>query len=131
MSGTSRSLLIDTNAAIALLDGVAAIEQPVSEADVNVPTVVLGELYFGAEKSQRVAANIKRVLEFASRRTVLACDANTARWYGRIAHQLRTKGRPIPQNDMWIAALTLQHGLTLVTRDEHFKQVDDLSLEAW
>jgi tRNA(fMet)-specific endonuclease VapC len=110
MSGTSRSLLIDTKAAIALLDGVAAIEQLISEADVNVPSVVFGELYFGAEKSQRVEANIKRVLEFASRRTVLVCDANTARWYGRIAYRLRTKGRPIPQNDMWIAALALHMG---------------------
>lgn len=131
MAGTSRSLLIDTNAAIALLDGVVEIEQLLSETDVNVPSVVLGELYFGAEKSQRVEANVKRVLEFASRRTVLVCDTNTARWYGRIAYQLRVKGRPIPQNDMWIAALALQHGLSLVTCDEHFKQVDGLSLEAW
>jgi tRNA(fMet)-specific endonuclease VapC len=51
--------------------------------------------------------------------------------YGRIAQQLRRKGRPIPQNDIWIAATALQYDLTLVTRDEHFKQVEGLALETW
>jgi tRNA(fMet)-specific endonuclease VapC len=45
--------------------------------------------------------------------------------------RLRTIGRPIPENDLWIAALALQHHLTLATRDQHFQHVARLSLEAW
>jgi tRNA(fMet)-specific endonuclease VapC len=66
-----------------------------------------------------------------SRSKLLLCDEQTARQYGRISQQLRKKGRPIPQNDMWIAALALQHGLTLVTRDAHFSHIDGLLLQDW
>jgi tRNA(fMet)-specific endonuclease VapC len=45
--------------------------------------------------------------------------------------ELRVKGQPIPENDIWVAAIALQHRLTLVTRDEHFKQVDGLAVETW
>jgi tRNA(fMet)-specific endonuclease VapC len=61
----------------------------------------------------------------------IACDIGTARIYGRIRHELRAKGRPIPVNDTWIAAIALQHDLTLLTRDEHFKAVDHLPLQSW
>ena len=51
--------------------------------------------------------------------------------YGQIKNNLRAKGRPIPENDIWIAALAKQYGLTLVTRDGHFGEVDGLAIEAW
>jgi tRNA(fMet)-specific endonuclease VapC len=62
---------------------------------------------------------------------VLACDAETAQHYGRIRNVLLAKGRPIPENDIWIAASARQHGLTLVTRDGHFGSVEDLIVERW
>jgi tRNA(fMet)-specific endonuclease VapC len=65
---------------------------------------VLGELYAGAENSAHIEANIKRIDELVSGAVVLLCDEQTARRYAKIAQQLRLKGRPIPQNDMWIAA---------------------------
>ena len=60
--------------------------------------------------------------------TILVCDTETARQYGRIKVELRRKGRPIPENDMWIAAVALQHGLTLATRDAHFDAIDGLTV---
>lgn len=55
----------------------------------------------------------------------------TAWIYGEVRNHLRLKARPIPENDLWIAAIAIQHGLTLATRDEHFNDVDDLKRENW
>jgi len=124
--------LLDTNAAIAVLENDPAFEAKFSEGQqASVAVIVLGELYAGAEKSAKVDANLKRVAEFESRRSIIPCDAQTARQYARIAQELRRKGRPIPQNDIWIAALAMQHGLTLVTRDAHFSNIDGLLLQSW
>ncbi len=62
---------------------------------------------------------------------VLLCDVETARYYGDIKNQLRLKGRPLPENDIWIAAVALQHNLTLVTRDAHFQEIENLQVVGW
>jgi len=125
-------LLLDSNAAIALLHGDPAVEKRVRGADeVFIPVVALGELYFGAYKSQRVEANLGRIDSLAAGIKVLTHDAGTAREYGRVKNALRHKGRPIPDNDLWIAALSRRHDLILVTRDKHFSEVDGLTCETW
>jgi len=124
--------LLDTNAAIKLLNGDAVVSKIIAEADeIYVPIIVVGELYYGAEHSGRIAENVKKVEEFAARYEVLFCDLQTAHEYGRIMQQLRIKGRPIRQNDTWIAAIALQHNLTVLTRDAHFNDVDGLSVQGW
>ncbi len=124
--------LLDSNFVIALFaEEPAAIRRLQVGTPVFVPTIVLGELYFGAQKSQRVDENVARVDEFAASNTVLTCDTVTAQHYGSVKGTLRQKGRPIPDNDIWIAAVALQYGLTLLTRDEHFKEIDDLQVETW
>jgi tRNA(fMet)-specific endonuclease VapC len=55
----------------------------------------------------------------------------TSREYGRIKHLLLKKGKPIPENDIWVAAHAIEYDLTLVTRDEHFKNIDDLKRTVW
>lgn len=128
----NRAFLIDTDAVIARLGGDPAILQLLASAEeIFIPGIVLGELYYGAERSARVAANLAQIDAFASGRSILSCDADTARWYGRVKYHLQVKGRPIPQNDTWIAALAFQYQLTLVTRDMHFQQVDGLKVELW
>jgi tRNA(fMet)-specific endonuclease VapC len=62
---------------------------------------------------------------------LIAPDRATAVIYGRIQSDLRRRGRPIPTNDVWIAALAIQHGYTLVTRDNHFQEVDGLNAISW
>ena len=125
------STLLDTTAVIALFAGEEAVRDRIARTDVLVPSTVLGELYYGALKSGRPANNLARIEEFAASVAVLACDRETARHYGQIKDGLRSKGRPIPENDIWIAAVALQHGLPLATRDEHFKEVDGLRVEKW
>ena len=124
--------LLDTNIVIALFADDAAVKQRLSEAnEVFVPSIVIGELYYGARKSARVRENVARIDEFVASNTVLPCDTETAQQYGDIKNKLLAKGRPIPENDIWIAAIAIQHQLTLVARDGHFHEVDGLWVEAW
>ncbi len=124
--------LLDTNIVIALFDRQAAIEEAMAMAgEVFLPSVVVGELYYGAFSSQRVAVNQARLEHFTASATILACDELTAMHFGQIKNGLRAKGRPIPDNDLWIAAIARQYGLTLVTRDEHFRTIENLQSESW
>ena len=126
----SGRFLLDTSIVIALFAEDTSVEEHLKEAgEVFIPGIVLGELYFGVRKSGRIRQNLKRIDELAISSAVLACDLGTAREYGEIKGALQ--GRPIPENDIWIAAIARQHGLTLVTRDEHFKEVEHLSIEVW
>ena len=124
--------LLDTNIVIALFANEPAITQRLGDAgEVFIPSIVLGELYYGARKSKRVGENLERIDEFAVGSAVLGCDTETARRYGEVKNELRQKGKPIPENDIWIAAITIQHDLTLVARDAHFGEVDGLKVETW
>lgn len=125
-------VLLDTNIVIALFAGEEAVLHGLGEAaGVSVPSVVLGELFYGAYNSNNAEGNADLVREFAANATVLVCDGVTADRYGRVKAELRALGQPIPENDIWIAALARQHGLTVVTRDDHFESVPSLSTEQW
>lgn len=124
--------LLDTNIVVDLLENEVAVRERLAAADeVYVPVVALGVLYYGARKSARPARNIARIDEFAAYNPVVNCDLATAQQFGQVKIDLRSRGRPIPENDMWIAAIALQHNLTLVTRDSHFQVVTGLRTEAW
>ena len=101
------------------------------DAALCVPITVVGELFRGAQKSGRVAANLRRVENFSTGVKILAHDMETARRYGLIQHVLRLKGKPLTQNDAWIAATAMRFDLPLVTRDKHFDYVDGLKIVAW
>ena len=127
----SGRFLLDTNIVIAIFAAEPAILERVATVDeVFVPAITLGELYYGARKSTRFEANINRIDAFAATMAILGCDEATARQYGRIKDDLRAKGRPIPENDIWIAAVATQHGLTVVSRDDHFVNIA-LPVEVW
>jgi len=126
----SGKALVDTNVVIALFAGEPAIVESVQkQAAVFLCAPVLGELRYGAEASARVESNLARLDEFAKALIVLPCDTKTAAAYGRVKFDLRKKGRPIPENDVWIAAVARQHGLTLLTRDGHFREIEGLEVE--
>ena len=84
-----------------------------------------------ARKSKRVEENLDQIEQLGSTSVVLSCDGETGYWYGIVKDKLRRIGHPIPENDIWIAALGLQHGLSVATRDKHFQQVDGLKVEIW
>jgi len=124
--------LLDTNIVIALFAQETSVQQQLANTtETFIPSVVIGELYYSAYKSARVAANVSRIDQFAAGNTVLECDTATAKEYGQIKNGLRAKGKPIPENDIWIAAIAIQYQLTLVTRDGHFGEVDRLAIETW
>jgi len=78
-------LLLDTNIMIAIFAGDAEVKTPLAGAnEVFVPSIALGELYYGAHKSSRVEANIVRINEFAASSSVLTCDSETSQQYGRL-----------------------------------------------
>jgi tRNA(fMet)-specific endonuclease VapC len=125
-------VLLDTNAIIALQRENESIRKLLRVAsDVFIPVIAIGELYFGAYKSQRVEDNRKAVSAFTENRIILRTDENTADMYGQIKQQLRDKGRPIPENDIWIAACAIQYDLVLLTQDKHFEAVDNLITIGW
>jgi tRNA(fMet)-specific endonuclease VapC len=100
-------------------------------SEVFISAIVVGELFFGAAKSGRPAENTAKVERFAAGRSILPCDLNVARAYGRVRRRLQEKGRPIPENDIWIAATATGHELVLVSRDRHFLDVDGLTVDTW
>ena len=121
-----------TNILIAFSGGDVGIGEKLKNADeVFVAVIVLGELYLGAEKSVKRDENLRNVEKFREDKTLLPCDKDTAKHYAAIRNSLRIKGRPIPNNDIWIAALAMQHNLTLITRDAHFSEVEGLRSEKW
>lgn len=124
--------LLDTNILIALLEGdQGVLSNTELAAEVFIPVIAVGELLFGAAKSGRAGENLAKVERFAAGRSILTCDLNLARVYGRVKQRLREKGRPIPENDLWIAAIAACHELVLVTRDQHFTGVDGLTVAVW
>ncbi len=126
------SVLLDTNVVISVFSGDAGVLARLATADdVLLSSVVLGELYFGAFKSSRIASNIDRIRALTQSAAVLNCDAVTAERYGRLKEARRAKGTPIPENDLWIAACAMQYDLALVTRDSHFEHIGDLQIERW
>ena len=128
----SGRVLLDTNIIIALFAKDAAVTKKLAETEeVFTPSIALGELYFGARNSSREEENISRIAAFARSSAVLRCDGFTAEHYGRIKHQLKVSGTPVPENDIWISAIATQFGLVLISRDKHFGAVEGLKLEQW
>jgi tRNA(fMet)-specific endonuclease VapC len=124
--------LLDTNILIAVLAGDPAATAGLGGAAAAfLPTIALGELYYGALKSGRPVANTQAVEALGAAGTVLPCGLNTARRYGELKALLRARGTPIPENDIWIAALAREHDLTLATRDIHFAALPELPTVPW
>lgn len=124
--------LLDTNIVIAIFAGDSNILRQLNESEnIFVSSITIGELCFGAYKSMRSEDNLARIEKFAESNDVLSCDLETASIYGRIKSKLRQKGHPIPENDIWIAAVAQQHALTLISRDVHFAAIDDLPTLVW
>src|ERR1043166_1258245 len=109
--------LLDTNIVIAVFaEDTSVLERLAQASEVFVLIIVFGELYYGARRSTHIDANINLIDELAGSTALLACDLETSRQYGQLKNDIRAKGRPIPEDDIWIAASAQQHGLTLVSR---------------
>ncbi|KKO18671.1 MAG: VapC toxin family PIN domain ribonuclease [Candidatus Brocadia sp.] len=124
--------LLDTNIIIALFAKDPKIHDRMANAEeIFVSCIAIGEMYFGAYKSLKIQENISRIDEFVLKNTVLSCNTETAKIYGNIKNRLKDKGQPIPENDIWLAAIAQQYGLILVTKDSHFDAIENLKIEKW
>ncbi len=125
-------MILDTNALSALLDGSEAIQSAMSRlGTLRFSPVVVGEYRFGLLRSIKRSQREAILKDLESTFEVLPITGTTSRLYARIREDLRSKGRPIPSNDLWIAAQALEHRLPLLTLDQHFKEVDGLETVTW
>jgi len=128
----SGKFAVDTNIVIGIFASDSSILRKLkSDTQIFLPNIVLGELYYGAMLSTQSKQNVHRIEEFAKQCSVLICDENTSLLYGKIKSSLKIIGKPIPENDIWIAALAIQHKLILATRDRHFDFIEGLEKEEW
>jgi tRNA(fMet)-specific endonuclease VapC len=123
-------LLLDTNAYSALFRGHAGVVRQVRDAEqVLLSVVVAGELLFGFRNGSRYEMNRRELDEFLANPYValLPVGLVTADRFGRIASVLKRKGKPLPTNDVWIAAQAMESGAELLSFDRHFADVDGLA----
>lgn len=124
---------LDANRLTDLLRGDARLAERLGQCDeVWVPLMVLGEMKAGFEggtQRHRDEALLQRFLAKATV-SVLLPSRETAEHHARIFVQLKRAGTPVPDNDLWIAALALEHDLTLITRDRHFEKIVQLPRES-
>ncbi len=122
-------LLLDTNAYTGLLKGDARIAGAVRSAEgIVMSPVVIGELLFGYRNGNRYEENLAELERFLANPFVetLSIGRHTCDYFGLVAAQLRRDGAPIPQNDIWIAAQTMESGAALLSLDAHFSHVENL-----
>jgi tRNA(fMet)-specific endonuclease VapC len=132
MKMTGNKFLLDTNIVSAWLKGESAIADKIDKArEIHIPVIVIGELYYGALFSTQIEKNTRDIKDITSRYSILPVDEETALLYGTIKAELRKKGKPIPENDIWIAAVARQYNLTVATRDKHFNEIDGLKTKKW
>lgn len=125
------NIAIDTNRLVDYFRGDPTVERTLSRAQrIGIPLMVLGELRAGIRGGNRQAENEAALLKFLSKPVVdiLLPDEETTSYYAQLFVQLRRAGRPIPDNDLWIAALVLQNRRQLLTRDKHFGLLPQLQL---
>ena len=125
-------MILDTNGLSAAADGHEATRLILSAASqLALPVIVLGEYRFGIRQSRHRARYNEWLRQLIPACRVLLVDEETAGRYAEIRSELKKKGRPIPANDLWIAALTRQHALPLLSRDQHFDAVRGLKRISW
>jgi tRNA(fMet)-specific endonuclease VapC len=122
-------ILLDTNAYVAFKSGDEEVVEIIRLAEqIAISVVVMAELLAGFVTGSREKRNRLELSEFMAspRVNLLAIDQETTEYYARAFRQLRESGRPIPTNDLWIAATALQHGFGVCTLDRHFDLVENL-----
>jgi tRNA(fMet)-specific endonuclease VapC len=117
---------VDTSFVIAVLKGT--VRSGLAMSEIAFPVPVVGELRFGALNGRDPQRRLAEIEELVSQGTILASEGATARVYSEIRVKLRASGTPLPENDLWIAATCLQHGLPLLTLNRHFERIDGLKL---
>lgn len=121
--------MLDTNVIIhSFKKNNNIVERLDKMTEIFVPVEVVGELYYGAYRSSDPVRHIAQIRSFLRNCNIVSANADTADIYGNTKAILMKKGKPIPENDIWIATLAIQYQLPLFTMDNHFTEIDNISL---
>lgn len=124
-----KKALIDTYIYSLAMKGEAHVLETLRKLDrIGISTISLGELFSGFKAGSKEAQNRQELEMFldSPRVAVHPVDVETADFYSFLLHSLKQAGTPIPTNDIWIAATTLQHGYKLFSADKHFDYVQGI-----
>lgn len=126
-------LSLDTNAYSRLLLGDKRVISLLEYAEeIIIPIIVIGELIYGFKNGTQYSKNMTLLNELLQKPEVLICHTSisTAELFADIKMDLKTKGKPIPTNDIWIAAITMENGSTLISYDKHFEHIQGLRIKS-
>jgi predicted nucleic acid-binding protein len=125
-------MIVDTNALSAAADGDSNVIAVLARADqMVIPVIVLGEYRYGIARLRNRASHESWLTGLLQDCLVLDITEPTTQYYAEIILELKRKGKPIPTNDLWIAALCRQHSLPLLSRDRHFDLVAGTKRIGW
>ena len=125
-------MILDTNAISALFEGSPALEALLSrQARHELPVIVIGEYRYGLARSRHRKRLLALLEELIRESAVLSVGLKTAAAYATVREALRAQGTPIPENDVWISALAIEHGLDIVSRDTDFDHVTGVRRRPW
>ena len=125
-------MILDTNALSAFADGDEKLRRVIEdESELAVPVIALGEYLYGIRQSHFRSRYEQWLNVNLPLFDLLVVGRETAGRYAEIRRELKATGRPIPTNDLWIAALSREHRLPVVSRDSHFQAVRGLRLLTW
>ena len=126
------NLILDTNALSAFADEDPGIEAPLSAAGfLAIPVITLGEYRYGIAQSRHREAYEAWLTGLLAECRVIEITEPTTKFYAGLQDELREADRPIPANDIWIAALCRQHQLPLLSKDHHFDFVRGIHRIEW
>lgn len=126
------ALILDTSAVSAILVGDPDIRENIQpHVSLAIPVIVVGEYHYGLKRSVRADAIETAFRRLLSSVDILPVDLNTAMIYASVRESLRSGGTPIPENDVWIAALAVQTGYSILSRDTHFDHVGEVTRVGW
>jgi len=122
-------IALDSNIAIEIIRGNKEVIDKVGNyAKAYLPVTVCGELLFGAANSANSKRNLPLYQDFIDQFIILPTQEETATIYANARLKLKKKGKPIPENDIWIASICLENNLPLFTFDKHFQNLDQLEI---
>lgn len=124
--------ILDTSIVIEVFNKNEAVLSSLdSFLSYDINTVTLGELYVGINRVTNKPKHVRLLTDFLSISSFMNIDETTASIYGGFMASLLKKGKPIPTNDVWIAATAKQHKLILFTKDKHFQEIEGIDVQYW
>lgn len=125
-------LVLDTSVVVAALRGVPGIADRLERVErLWLPLTALGELELGVELARNAGPQRAALDAFISVVSILPATTATTRHYAQLRGALARAGTPIPENDVWIAAVAREDGWPLATRDAHFERIPGLAIQDW